>query len=89
MKPRLEVILALINELEQGLSVLKLQVQRLAEEDGDKEHTFADLHGILEGIHSSSEAEIDAALYRMTPEFEEEIATLPKAEPRLAARSSQ
>jgi hypothetical protein len=64
--------------LEKDLSALKLQVQRLAEEEGEREYTMADLGGILEGVVSSSEEDIDAVLYRMSPEFEEDIATVPK-----------
>ncbi|MEP7341376.1 MAG: hypothetical protein ABI977_26840 [Acidobacteriota bacterium] len=87
MQPRLTVILSLIGQMEKDLSVLKLQVQRLAEQEGEREYTMADLHGVLEGVVSSSEEDIDAVLYRMTPEFEEDIATLPKPDPAMAARA--
>lgn len=78
-KIRLAVIQAHINQIEKSLALLKKQVQQLSEEDGREEHTFADLEGILEGLVSTSEEEIDAALYRMTPEMEDEIATVPRA----------
>ena len=71
-------ILIQIRNIESQLSRLKRQVEKLVAEEKAPTHSFADLKGILKGKISSSEEEIDAVLYRLTPEFEEEIATLPK-----------
>jgi hypothetical protein len=49
-------------------------------QEGAKLHTFADLKGVTGGEWNLSEEELDAALYRMTPECEEEIATSQPAE---------
>lgn len=71
-------ILIQIQNIESQLSVLKKQVEKLVTQEKSPTHSFADLKGILKGKISSSEEEIDAVLYRLTPEFEEEIATLPQ-----------
>lgn len=77
MQAKLAPILSQINALEAQLGALKAQVKTLIEQD-EPTHTFADLKGLTGGQWNLSEEEIDAALYRMTPEFEEEIATIPK-----------
>jgi hypothetical protein len=71
-------LLAKIKAIEWELNTLKAGVFQLAKQEGVKMHTFADLKGITGGEWNLSEEEIDAALYRMTPEFEEEIATVQK-----------
>jgi len=71
-------LLEKIKTIEGELNTLKAGVFQLADQEGVKVHTFADLKGITGGQWNLSEEEIDAALYRMTPEFEEEIATVPK-----------
>lgn len=58
----------------------RMEVGKPGERKGS--HTFADLKGMLAGQGSSSEAEIDAGLYQITPEFEEERATLPRESDR-------
>lgn len=70
-------ILAQINAIETQLAALKRQVQEIAAQNGDQPLFFADLKGILAGQCSSSEEDIDAVLYKLTPEFIEDIATLP------------
>lgn len=71
-------ILSQINTIETQLSMLKEQVQEIAEQNGKKPHTFADLYGLTAGEGNFSEEEIDAALYHLTPEWIDEIATIPK-----------
>jgi hypothetical protein len=71
-------LLEKIKAIELELITLKAGVFQLAKREGIKIHTFADLKGITGGEWNLSEEEIDGALYRMTPEFEEEIATAPK-----------
>ena len=71
-------ILAQINSIETQLSVLKQQVKEVVAQNGDKSHTFADLKGIWAGQGDFSEEEIDAALYKLTPEWMDEIAVSPK-----------
>ena len=71
-------ILIQIQNIEAQVTALKKQVQKLAQADSKPSHTLADLRGkwaVPEGI---SEEEIDAVLYRLTPEQEDEIATLPR-----------
>lgn len=71
-------ILLQINTIETELSELKRQVQDIAAQPGEKPHTFADLKGIWAGQGNFSEEEIEAALYKLTPEWIDEIATVPK-----------
>ncbi len=71
-------LLIQIQNIERQLSILKRQVERLVTEEKAPTHSFADLKGILKGKLSCSEEDIDAVLYRLTPEFVEEIATLPE-----------
>jgi prefoldin subunit 5 len=74
-------ILAQINAIEAQLAALKQQVQEFAAQNGEPTHTFADLYGLTGGEGNFSEEEIDAALYKLTPEWIEDIATIPgKAE---------
>lgn len=72
-------LLIQIENMERQLSIMKKQVKKLVTAEKFPPHSFADLKGILEGKISSSEEDIDAVLYRLTPEFVEEIATLPEA----------
>lgn len=71
-------LLAQINIIEEQLSALKQQVQEIVAQDSEKPHTFADLKGIWAGQGNFSEEEIEAALYKLTPEWIDEIATVPK-----------
>lgn len=70
-------ILSQINSIETQLSTLKQQVQEIAPQNGEQPHTFADLYGLTGGEGNFSEEEIDACLYRLTPEWMDEIATVP------------
>lgn len=70
---------AQINNIEVQLTALKQQVQEIIAQNGEKPHTFADLYGLTGGEGNFSEEEINAALYRLTPEWIDEIATLPKS----------
>ena len=70
-------MLAQIETIELQLTALKHQVQEIAAQNGEKPLYFADLKGILAGQCSSSEEDIDAVRYQLTPEFIEDIATLP------------
>lgn len=71
-------LLEKIKTIEWELNTLKASVFQLAEQEGIKIHTFADLKGIWAGQGNFSEEEIDAALYKLTPEWIDEIATVPK-----------
>ncbi len=71
-------ILAQINSIETQLSVLKQQVKEVVAQSGDKSHTFADLKGIWPGQGDFSEEEIDPALYKLTPEWIDGLATRPQ-----------
>lgn len=71
-------ILSQIKNIEAQLAVLKRQVQEVTVRNGEKPHTFADLYGLTGGEGNFSEEEIDAALYRLTPEWIDEIATRPR-----------
>ncbi len=71
-------LLAQITTIEAQLSALKQQVQEIIAQDNEKSHTFADLKGIWAGQGNFSEEEIEAALYKLTPEWIDEIATVPK-----------
>jgi hypothetical protein len=71
-------ILAQINTIETQLTALKRQVQEIVAQNGEKPHSFADLYGLTGGEGNFSEEEIDAALYQLSPEWIDEIATLPR-----------
>ena len=71
-------ILAQINNIEVQLTALKRQVQQIVAQDSEKPHTFADLKGIWAGQGNFSEEDIEESLYKLTPEWIDEIATLPK-----------
>ena len=73
-------LLIQIQQMEAQLLAMKKQIRNLAQKENTPTHTIADLFGVLKGKVSTSEEEIDAVLYKLTPEFEEEIATLPKKE---------
>ncbi|MBI1764367.1 MAG: hypothetical protein HYR56_23315 [Acidobacteria bacterium] len=73
-------LLAQINSIETQLTTLKQRVQKFAAQNDEQPHTFADLEGVWAG-QNFSEEEIEAALYKLTPEWIDEIATIPsKAE---------
>ena len=71
-------ILSQINTIETQITALKRQVQEIAGQNGEKPHTFADLYGLTGGEGNFSEDEIDAGLYRLTPEWIDDIATIPR-----------
>ena len=71
-------ILSQINTIETQIAELKLQVQEMAAQNGEGPHSFADLKGIWAGQGNFSEEEIEESLYKLTPEWIDEIATLPK-----------
>ena len=73
-------LLIQIQHMEAQLRAMRRQIRNLAQEGNKPTHTVADLFGALEGQVSTSEEEIDAVLYKLTPELEDEIATLPKKE---------
>jgi hypothetical protein len=73
-------LLIQIQHMEAQLRAMRRQIRNLAQAGNKPAHTVADLFGALEGQVSTSEEEIDAVLYKLTPEFEDEIATLPKKE---------
>jgi hypothetical protein len=56
-------------------------VEKPSPKETKSSHSFADLCGKWDVPGGISEEEIDAVLYRLTPEWEDEIATLPKQEP--------
>lgn len=72
------LILSQINAIEMQLATLKEQVQQIAAQNGEQPHTFADLYGLTGGEGNFSEEEIDAALYQLTPEWIDDIATIPR-----------
>lgn len=69
------LLLAQISNIETQLKALKQQVQKFAAQAGEQPHTFADLEGIWAG-QNFSEEEIEAALYKLTPEWIDDIATI-------------
>ena len=71
-------ILSQINAIETQLATLKRQLQKFAAQGGDEPHTFADLYGLTAGEGNFSEEEIDAALYQLSPEWIDDIATIPR-----------
>lgn len=71
-------LLAQIDSIETQLTSLKQQVQKFAAQNGEPTHSFADLKGIWAGQGNFSEAEIEECLYKLTPEWIDEIATVPK-----------
>ena len=65
MTPDAGSILSQIKTLETQLTALKAQLLKLTKQNGDSPvHTFSDLYGRLAGQAESSEAQIDAVLYR-------------------------
>ena len=70
-------ILTQINSIESQLITLKHQVEEMAAQNGEPSHTFADLKGLWAG-HRFSEEEMEASLYKLTPEWIDEIATVPR-----------
>lgn len=71
-------LLAQIDSIETQLMALKKQVQEIAAQNGEQPHTFADLYGLTGGQGNFSEEEVNAALYHLTPEWVDEIATVPR-----------
>lgn len=70
-------ILTQLKSLEAQIAALRIQVEHLIEQEQPRP-TVADFFGRLERQMNTSEEEIASALYRITPEFEEEIATIPR-----------
>ncbi len=60
-------LLEKIKTIEWELNTLKASVFQLAEQEGVKIPTFADLRGVFPDLGGISEEEIDAALYREPP----------------------
>lgn len=56
-------------------------VEKPSQAEPKSSHTFAELSSKGATPGGISEEEIDAVLYRLTPEWEDEIATLPRQEP--------
>jgi hypothetical protein len=71
-------LLIQIQHMEAQLRAMRRELRILAQGENNPTHTVADVFGALEGKVSTSEEEIDAVLYKLTPEFEDEIAPLPK-----------
>ena len=71
-------ILSQINTIETQIFTLKQQVRQIVMQGDDQPHTFADLYGLTGGNGNFSEEEIDDALYHLTPEWIDEIATIPR-----------
>ncbi len=71
-------LLVQIGNIESQLTSLKQQVQKFATQNGEQPHSFADLKGIWAGQGNFSEEEIEECLYKLTPEWIDEIATVPK-----------
>ncbi len=71
-------ILSHIKSLELQIKALRFEVENLIEQENEGTHTFADLYGMTKGQWNLSEEDIDATLYQLPPEFENEITSLPK-----------
>ena len=71
MTPDTASILSNIKSIEAQLAALKARLRHLAAGEQTPTHTFADLYGRLAGQADSTEAEIDAVLYRHPPAAEE------------------
>lgn len=69
--PALDAILARIESMEAALAALKEQVRQM--QAPKPVRTLGDLHGILAGQVESTEADIDAALFRF--DWEDDPAT--------------
>ena len=65
------LILSQLKTLEVQVAGLRIQMQRLIEQEYGPLPTMADVHGLLEGQVNSSEAEIDDLLYREPPNMDE------------------
>ena len=70
MPPDAASFLSQIKSLEAQIGALKGRLLRSAESEKPR-HTFAELYGPLAGESDSSEADIDAVLYRLPADFEE------------------
>ena len=71
-------LLIQIQHMEAQLLAMKKQIRNLAQTETKPSHTLADLRGKWAVSQGISEEEMDAVLYRLTPEQENEIATLPR-----------
>ncbi len=78
MIPNADLILTQMKSLEVQLTSLRIQIQNLVNQENKSTHTLSDLRGILAGQGQFSEAEIDEVLYKMPPDLEAELATMPK-----------
>ena len=65
------LILSQLKTLEVQVAGLRIQMQRLIEQEYGPLPTMADVHSLLEGQVNSSEAEIDDLLYREPPNMDE------------------
>lgn len=66
-----DLVISHIKSLEAQLRVLKAEIESPSAPPVESGHSFADLYGQLHGQVESSEEEIDAILYRL-PEDEED-----------------
>ncbi len=64
-------ILSRLKSLEMQVIALRIEAEKLVEQENQGTHTIADLFGALEGKVSTSEEEIDAVLYREPPNMDE------------------
>jgi hypothetical protein len=64
-------ILSRLKSLEMQVTALRMEVEKLVEQENKGTHTIADLFGALEGKISTSEEELDAVLYREPPNMDE------------------
>jgi hypothetical protein len=64
-------ILSRLKSLEMQIIALRIEAEKLVEQENKGTHTIADLFGALEGKVSTSEEEIDAVLYREPPNMDE------------------
>jgi hypothetical protein len=71
-------LLIQIRHMEAQLRAMRRQLRNLTRTEAKPAHTLADLRGKWAVPGGISEEEIDAVLYRLTPEREDEIATLPR-----------
>jgi hypothetical protein len=71
-------ILSQLKTLEVQVTGLRIQMQRLVEEEYGPLPTLADFYGVLEGKLNVSEEEIEAVLYREPPDIDGAVTTAPQ-----------
>jgi hypothetical protein len=64
-------ILSRLKSLEAQVMSLRIEAEKLFEQEHEGSHTIADLFGALEGKVSTNEDEINALLYREPPNMDE------------------